>query len=44
MGERAQALRQYTVCRDILRAEFDAGPEQETIGLFDRIRLDPSSI
>jgi DNA-binding SARP family transcriptional activator len=44
MGERSQALRQYTVCRDILRAEFDAGPEQETVCLFDRIRLDPSSI
>jgi DNA-binding SARP family transcriptional activator len=43
-GERAQALRQYRLCQDILRAEFDAVPEPATTVLFDQIRLDPGSI
>jgi DNA-binding SARP family transcriptional activator len=43
-GERAQALRQYRLCSEILRAEFDVEPEPATTALFDRIRLDPSSI
>jgi DNA-binding SARP family transcriptional activator len=43
-GERAQALRQYYVCQQILRREFDAVPEPETIALFDRVRLDPTRI
>jgi DNA-binding SARP family transcriptional activator len=43
-GERAQALRQYRLCRDILRAEFDAVPELATIALYDQMRLDPGSI
>jgi DNA-binding SARP family transcriptional activator len=44
LGERAQALRQYRLCQEMLRAEFDAEPEQETTQLFDRIRLNPSGI
>lgn len=44
LGERAQALRQYRVCANILRSEFDTEPEQDTKTLFDRIRLDPESI
>ncbi len=43
-GERAQALRQYRLCQDILHAEFDAVPERATTALYDRVRLDPSSI
>lgn len=42
--ERGAALRQYRLCVDILRSEFDAAPELATMGLFDQVRLDPSSI
>jgi DNA-binding SARP family transcriptional activator len=43
-GQRAQALRQYRLCQDILRAEFDAVPERDTIALYDQIRLDSASV
>ncbi len=43
-GERAQALRQYRLCEQVLRREFDVEPEELTTALFDQIRLDPSSI
>lgn len=43
-GERAQALRQYRLCQDLLHTEFEAPPEPDTTALFDRIRLEPSSI
>ena len=43
-GERAQALRQYRLCELVLREEFDATPEPLTTDLFDRIRIDPTSI
>ena len=43
-GERGQALRQYRLCQDVLRAEFDALPEPATTTLFDQVRLDPDSI
>jgi DNA-binding SARP family transcriptional activator len=43
-GERAQALHQYRVCEEILRAEFDAAPEASTRALYDLIRLDPSRV
>jgi DNA-binding SARP family transcriptional activator len=43
-GERAQALRQYRLCQDILRAEFDVAPEPATTALFNQVRLDPGSI
>ena len=43
-GERAQALRQYRLCADILRAEFDTDPEATTTALYEQVRLDPSSI
>ncbi|MGI8554210.1 MAG: AfsR/SARP family transcriptional regulator [Dehalococcoidia bacterium] len=43
-GERAQALRQYRVCEQILRSEFDAVAETATTRLFDQVRLNPSSI
>lgn len=37
-GERAQALRQFRICAALLRAEFDAEPEGETIVLYDAVR------
>jgi DNA-binding SARP family transcriptional activator len=43
-GERAEALRHYRLCVDILRAEFEAAPETVTTTLFEQIRLDPGSI
>jgi len=43
-GERAQALRQYRVCLQILRDEFDAAPEAATIALYDQVRLEPGSV
>ncbi len=43
-GERAQAMRQYRLCEQVLRAEFDAAPEPATKSLFDQVRLDPGSI
>jgi len=43
-GERAQALRQYRLCQDVLRAEFDVAPEPATTALFNQVRLDPGSI
>jgi DNA-binding SARP family transcriptional activator len=39
LGERAQAFRQYQLCQELLRQEFDAVPEQATVSLFDQIRL-----
>jgi DNA-binding SARP family transcriptional activator len=44
LGERAQALRQYRVCQQILAKEFEARPEPLTNALFDRVRLDPSDV
>jgi DNA-binding SARP family transcriptional activator len=37
VGERAQALRQYRLCKQVLRTEFDTIPEQATQSLFDQI-------
>jgi DNA-binding SARP family transcriptional activator len=44
LGERAQALRQYRICRQILEREFGAPPEPSTEALFERVRLDPASV
>lgn len=44
MGARAQALRQYQLCRAILDEEFDAVPEPATEQLFTLIRTDPARI
>lgn len=43
-GERAQALRQYALCRTVLRAEFDARPEHSTTVLYQQIRRDPAKV
>ena len=39
IGDRSAALHQYRLCKDILRSEFDTGPEPATVALFDQIRL-----
>jgi DNA-binding SARP family transcriptional activator len=44
LDQRSQALRQYQLCVDMLRAEFDAMPEPATTALFEKIRLAPCSI
>lgn len=43
-NERAQALRQYRICSQILRAEFDAVPEAATVRLYEQIRLEPETV
>jgi DNA-binding SARP family transcriptional activator len=43
-GERAQSLRQYRLCEEILKAEFEAVPEPVTKELFEQVRLDPSEV
>jgi DNA-binding SARP family transcriptional activator len=44
LGQRAQAMRQYRICREILALEFDALPEGATEELFQQIRLDPGHV
>ena len=44
LGERAQALRQYRLCEQILRAEFDVAPEPGTVALHEQVRRDPGSV
>jgi DNA-binding SARP family transcriptional activator len=39
LGQRAQALRQYRLCEQVLREEFDAVPESATRDLFEQVRL-----
>jgi DNA-binding SARP family transcriptional activator len=44
LGARAQALRQYSLCRTILASEFDAAPEPATGELFNLVRTEPGLI
>lgn len=44
LGQRAEALRQYQFCAQVLRAEFDACPEAATETLYTQLRLHPESI
>lgn len=44
LGARAQALRQYSLCRTILFTEFDAAPEPATEELFNLVRTQPGLI
>jgi DNA-binding SARP family transcriptional activator len=44
LGMRAQALRQYHLCRTILKNEFDAVPEPATERLFQLVRTDPGGL
>jgi DNA-binding SARP family transcriptional activator len=41
LGQRAQALRQYRICRDVLMNEFEAAPERATEELYELVRLEP---
>jgi DNA-binding SARP family transcriptional activator len=43
-AQRAQALRQYHFCVEVLRAEFDTLPEPSTTSLYDQIRMNPVGI
>jgi DNA-binding SARP family transcriptional activator len=43
-GQRAQALRQYQLCVNILHTEFEALPEPHTTLLYDQVRLQPQTI
>jgi DNA-binding SARP family transcriptional activator len=43
-NQRAQALRQYQTCRELLQKEFDAIPEPATDALYDRIRWNPGTV
>jgi DNA-binding SARP family transcriptional activator len=43
-GERAQAVQQYRLREQILRAELDAWPEHATLALFDQVRLSPDGV
>ena len=43
-GERAQALRQFRLCEDVLRAEFDALPEPATCAIYYQVRLNPAGV
>lgn len=43
-GERAQALRQYRICRRMLAIEFDTAPEPSTEALYELARTDPLKI
>ena len=44
VGERAQALRQFRICAEVLRLEFDTTPEHETVALFEQLRLAPADV
>jgi DNA-binding SARP family transcriptional activator len=43
-GQRSQALRHFSLCRDILQREFGAVPEVATLRLFEAVRTDPGSV
>jgi DNA-binding SARP family transcriptional activator len=44
LGQRAQAIRQYRVCEQVLRTEFGAAPEPATVALAEQVRRDPDRI
>jgi DNA-binding SARP family transcriptional activator len=44
LGARAQALRHYETCRQILADEFDAVPEPATEALFALVRTNPGRV
>jgi DNA-binding SARP family transcriptional activator len=44
LGARAQALRQYRVCREALAVEFEAVPERSTELLYELVRLEPARV
>jgi len=44
LGQRAQALRQFVMCVEILSREFGASPEPETAQLYEQIRIQPQTV
>lgn len=44
VGQRAQGMQQYQLCRSMLREAFQAVPERATDELFDRLRLEPDRV
>ena len=44
LGQRAQALRQYRTCVEILEREFGAWPEPATTELYELVRMDPIAV
>jgi len=44
VGQRAQALRQYRICREVLALEFDARPEESTEELYRLVRTEPGRV
>jgi DNA-binding SARP family transcriptional activator len=44
LGQRAQAMKQYKLCREVLQREFEAAPEPATEDLFTRLRLHPEAV
>jgi DNA-binding SARP family transcriptional activator len=44
LGQRAQAMRQYQLCRTALAAEFQAGLERATEELYEQVRSDPTAV
>jgi DNA-binding SARP family transcriptional activator len=44
LGQRAQAMRQYRICSEVLAQEYDARPEDLTEELYRLIRTDPGSV
>jgi DNA-binding SARP family transcriptional activator len=44
LGQRAQALRQFQICSEILRREFEVEPEPATRDLYELVRLVPAGI
>jgi DNA-binding SARP family transcriptional activator len=43
-GERFQAIRQYRLCEEVLRAELNIGPEAATRTLFEQVLSQPESV
>ncbi len=44
MGRPEQAIRQFQLCRDVLRRELDLAPQPETVSLYDDVRASRSPL
>jgi DNA-binding SARP family transcriptional activator len=44
LEQRAQALRQYGICRQVLAREFGVSPERATQQLYELVRTDPAGV
>jgi DNA-binding SARP family transcriptional activator len=44
LGQRAQAMRQYRICAELLALEYDARPEDLTEELYRLVRTDPGTV